>query len=140
MAAVVHMYISTVALVIQKERVVQLARPVPVKVEIMDRMAKIQQSPNLMTAQHSIPAAVALVAGVADAVAAGSAVAAGVAAAAAVPLPVAADAAVVAGHPGAGNILLFIQTAGSLAALSPPGHILMYVTRWSELAACLHPE
>ncbi len=37
-------------------------------------------------------------------------------------------------------IPLFIQTAGSLAAGSQPGHILMYALRLSSLAACLHPE
>ncbi|HCM64498.1 MAG TPA: hypothetical protein DIT05_18425 [Morganella sp. (in: Bacteria)] len=37
-------------------------------------------------------------------------------------------------------IPLFIQTAGSLAAVSQPGHILMYAPQRSELAACLHLE
>ncbi|HCM64541.1 MAG TPA: hypothetical protein DIT05_18660 [Morganella sp. (in: Bacteria)] len=38
------------------------------------------------------------------------------------------------------GIPLFIQTAGSLAAVSQPGHILMYAPRLSSLAACLHFE
>ncbi|HCM61529.1 MAG TPA: hypothetical protein DIT05_03145 [Morganella sp. (in: Bacteria)] len=37
-------------------------------------------------------------------------------------------------------IPLFIQPAGSLAAVSQPGHILMYAPRLSSLAACLHAE
>ncbi len=37
-------------------------------------------------------------------------------------------------------IPLFIQTAGSLAVLSQPGHILVYAPRRSFLAACLHSE
>ena len=35
---------------------------------------------------------------------------------------------------------LFIQTAGALAALSQPGHILMYAPRLASLAAFLHLE
>ena len=38
------------------------------------------------------------------------------------------------------SIPLFIQTAGSLAAVSQPGHILMYAPRLSSLAAFLHLE
>ncbi len=37
-------------------------------------------------------------------------------------------------------IPLFIQTAGVLAVLNQPGHILMYAPRLFSLAACLHLE